>query len=99
MAYSKLQKNAEPLRILIISLDLHLKLQDIYAKLNPSKRNHQKLTENPLYQLEKVEDIIRYNLSIILLITGIPQICSSKSQTTDTVDQTNLKKEDKSVQG
>ena len=59
---------------------LALKLQDIYAKLNPPKRNHQKLVENPLYHLEKVEDVIRYNLSIIMLITGIPQNSGLKSQ-------------------
>ena len=36
-----------------------LKLQDIYAKLNPLKRNHQKLIENLLYHLEKVKDVVR----------------------------------------
>ena len=78
---------------------LALKLQDIYAKLNPTKRNHQKLTENPLYNLEKVEDVISYNLSIIMLTTGIPQISGLKSQESNTVEKNNLTEENKSVQG
>ena len=77
---------------------LALKLQDIYTKVNPSKRNHQKLTENPLYHLEKVEDAIKYNLSIVMLITGIPQISSFKSQASNTLEK-NLTEENKSVQG
>ena len=71
---------------------LAMRLQDIQAELQEKKSSYHKTIENQLYHLEKVEDVIRYNLNIIMFITCTRQfLCPELASTPQFIEIFNLK--------